>query len=225
MLIRGNTVAAVALLLGWLASPQVLAQDQVAYDLVQDTTVRVMEVVVAADDYVESDPERYYSQIQDLLDPLIDFRGFARSVMGPYASSERYRSLDEAGRKQLAADLDHFTAVMRESLVRTYSKGLLAFGGSRIELVLPEGEAAGDAKSTRLSVRQLIYADNPKPYVVMYQMGRDKSGDWKLRNVIIESVNLGAIYKDQFLASAREQAGNINAVIDSWTTVVVDVES
>lgn len=225
MLIRGNTVAAVALLLGWLASPQVLAQDQVAYDLVQDTTVRVMEVVVAADDYVESDPERYYSQIQDLLDPLIDFRGFARSVMGPYASSERYRSLDEAGRKQLAADLDRFTAVMRESLVRTYSKGLLAFGGSRIELVLPEGEAAGDAQSTRLSVRQLIYADNPQPYVVMYQMGRDKSGDWKLRNVIIESVNLGAIYKDQFLASAREQAGNINAVIDSWTTVVVDVES
>jgi phospholipid transport system substrate-binding protein len=225
MLIRGNTVAAVTLLLGWLASPQVLAQDQVAYDLVQDTTVRVMEVVVAADDYVESDPERYYSQIQDLLDPLIDFRGFARSVMGPYASSERYRSLDDAGRKQLAAELDRFTAVMRESLVRTYSKGLLAFGGSRIELVLPEGEGAGDVQSTRLSVRQLIYADNPQPYIVMYQMGRDKSGHWKLRNVIIESVNLGAIYKDQFLASAREQGGNINAVIDSWTTVVVDVES
>ncbi|MEZ7942594.1 MAG: ABC transporter substrate-binding protein [Halioglobus sp.] len=225
MSFRGNTVGAIALLLGWLASSQVLSQDQVAYDLVQDTTVRVMEVVVAADDYVDSDPERYYGQIQDLLDPLIDFRGFARSVMGPYASSERYRSLDEAGRKQLAAELDRFTAVMRASLVRTYSKGLLAFGGSRIELVLPETEDNGDADSSRLSVRQLIYADKPQPYVVMYQMGRNKSGDWKLRNVIIESVNLGAIYKDQFLASAREQAGNIDAVIDSWTTVVVDVES
>ena len=225
MSFRGNTVGAIALLLGWLASSQVLSQDQVAYDLVQDTTVRVMEVVVAADDYVDSDPERYYGQIQDLLDPLIDFRGFARSVMGPYASSERYRSLDEAGRKQLAAELDRFTAVMRASLVRTYSKGLLAFGGSRIELVLPETEDNGDADSSRLSVRQLIYADKPQPYVVMYQMYRNKSGDRKLRNVIIESVNLGAIYKDQFLASAREQAGNIDAVIDSWTTVVVDVES
>jgi phospholipid transport system substrate-binding protein len=216
MSFRGNTVGTIALLLGWLASSQALAQDRVAYDLVQDTTMRVMEVVVA---------ERYYGQIQDLLDPLIDFRGFARSVMGPYASSERYRSLDEAGRKQLAAELDRFTAVMRASLVRTYSKGLLAFGGSRIELVLPEGDDAGEAASSRLSVRQLIYADKPQPYVVMYQMGRNKSGDWKLRNVIIESVNLGAIYKDQFLASAREQAGNIDAVIDSWTIVVVDVES
>ena len=87
MSFRGNTVGKIALLLGWLASSQVFSQDQAAYDLVQDTTVRVMEVVVAADDYVDSDPERYYGQIQDLLDPLIDFRGFARSVMGPYASS------------------------------------------------------------------------------------------------------------------------------------------
>jgi phospholipid transport system substrate-binding protein len=218
---------ALAFLLGWTGNSQILAQDQGqdAYALVQDTTEQVMAVVVAADDYVDSDPERYYSQIQDLLDPLIDFRGFARSVMGPYASSERYRALDEAGRKQLIAELDRFTAVMRASLVRTYSKGLLAFGGSRIELVAPEGDAAAGAGNATLSVRQLIYADKSQPYVVMYQMGRNKSGDWKLRNVIIESVNLGAIYRDQFLASAREEAGDIDAVIDSWTTVVVDVEN
>ena len=225
MSFRRKIVGMVAMLLGSIASSQVSAQDQVAYDLVQNTTEHVMAVVVAADQYVDSDPERYYGQIQNLLDPLIDFRGFARSVMGPYASSERYRSLDETGRQQLIAELDRFTAVMRASLVRTYSKGLLAFGGSRIELVVPESDAAGDAGSSRLSVRQLIYADKTQPYVVMYQMGRNKSGDWKLRNVIIESVNLGAIYKDQFLASAREQGGNIEAVIDSWTTVVVDVES
>ncbi|MDG2046004.1 MAG: ABC transporter substrate-binding protein [Halioglobus sp.] len=225
MSFRRKIVGMIAMLLGSIASSQVSAQDQVAYDLVQNTTEHVMAVVVAADQYVDSDPERYYGQIQNLLDPLIDFRGFARSVMGPYASSERYRSLDETGRQQLIAELDRFTAVMRASLVRTYSKGLLAFGGSRIELVVPESDAAGDAGSSRLSVRQLIYADKTQPYVVMYQMGRNKSGDWKLRNVIIESVNLGAIYKDQFLASAREQGGNIEAVIDSWTTVVVDVES
>ena len=225
MSFRANTVTTAVWLLALLISSQVSAQAQDAYALVQDTTVRVMDVVVAADDYVESDPERYYGQIQDLLDPLIDFRGFARSVMGPYASSERYRSLDKAGRKQLVEELDRFTAVMRASLVRTYSKGLLAFGGSRIELVPPTDSGVEGEKSSRLSVRQLIYADKPQPYVVIYQMGRDKSGDWKLRNVIIESVNLGAIYKDQFLASAREQNGNIDAVIDSWTTVVVDVDS
>ena len=49
-------------------------------------------------------------------------------------------------------------------------------------------------------------------------MGREKSGGWKLRNVIIEDVNLGEIYRDQFLTSAREQDGNLEAVIDTWTS-------
>ena len=211
-------------LLATMIAPQVTAQDDAAYDLVQDTTVRVMEVVVAADEYVETDPERYYLQVQGLLEPLIDFRGFARKVMGPYGSSKRYRSLDEAGRVQLRDQLDRFTEAMRSSLVRTYSKGLLAFGGSRIELLPPEEPVEGETNSTRVSLQQLVYADRALPYEVLYQMGKQKSGDWKLLNVIIESVNLGEVYRDQFLASARERDGNLNAVIDNWSIVVVEVD-
>lgn len=193
-----------------------------AYEVVQDATVQVMDVVAAADEYVDEDPDRYYQQVQDILDPVIDFRGFARSVMGPYASSERYRSLDEAGRVQLRAQLDRFTEVMRLSLVRTYSKGLLAFGGSRIEVEKP---AAEDDAGSRVGVRQLIYSDDPEPYVVLYQMGKTKSGSWQLRNVIIESVNLGEIYRNQFQAAARKQGGDLDSVIDSWTTATVEVDT
>ncbi len=214
--------ASVACLLASLISVQASAQEHAAYTLVDETTAQVMDVVVDAKAYADSDPERYYSQIQGLLDPLIDYRGFARKVMGPYASSDRYRSLDEAGRQKLVDQLDQFTAVMRASLVRTYSKGLLAFGGSRIELESPDDDASS---SSRQSLRQLIYADRRDPYVVIYQMGREKSGEWKLQNVIIESVNLGEVYQDQFLASAREQDGDLDAVIAGWTTVVVDVDA
>jgi len=228
MVYRKFRVGAVLVwLLAATASAGVAAQEHAAYDLVEKTTRKVMDVVEAADAYVETDPERYYRQIQDLLDPLIDYRGFARKVMGPYASSARYRSLDDSGKQQLKDQLDRFTAVMRASLVRTYSKGLLAFGGSRIELVPPnpqEAVEAGDTDTARLSVHQLIYADRQKPYEVIYQMGEEKPSQWMLRNVIIESVNLGEVYRDQFLASARELNGNLDEVIAHWTTVVVDVE-
>ena len=63
MTFRGNTVGTVALLLGWLASSQVLAQDQVAYDLVQDTTVRVMAVAVAAATMSISEPLKKMSSL------------------------------------------------------------------------------------------------------------------------------------------------------------------
>jgi phospholipid transport system substrate-binding protein len=195
------------------------AVSMTAHDVVRDTSDRVMSVVTAAQDYADEDPERYYSEIQGILDPVVDFRGFARGVMGPYASSERYRSMDEAGRARLRAQLDRFTEVMRVGLVRTYGKGLLAFGGSQIEV----SEAApGEAEMSRVSVKQLVFSAGAEPYVLMYQMGKDKSGDWKLRNIIIESVNLGEIYRSQFEAAARKHDGDLDAVIDSWQAVEVE---
>lgn len=204
----------------WLAA-SVWAQGSVvtAHAVVDDTTQRVMAVVAEADSYVEEEPERYYQQVQAILDPVIDFRGFARSVMGPYASSERYRGLDAAGQAELREQLDKFTEVMRLGLVRTYSKGLLAYGNSRIEVFAATDEDPAGGKAT---VRQLVYNSQPEPYVLIYQMGRDKSGDWKLRNIIIEGVNLGEIYRNQFEASARKNDGNLDAVIASWTAVEVE---
>ena len=197
---------------------QAMAQPPSAHEVVEDATQRVMTVVAEASEYADEDPERYYRQVQEILDPVIDFRGFARSVMGPYATSERYRSLDEAGQARLRAQLDEFTEVMRLGLVRTYSKGLLAYSGSRIEVfaISDEEEASG-----RAAVRQLIYSGQAEPYVLLYQMGRNKSGQWQLRNVIIESINLGEIYGSQFEAAARKYDGDLDAVIANWETVEV----
>ena len=193
-----------------------------AHDVVREASEKVMQVVEEAQGYAEEDPDRYYGEVQAILDPVIDFRGFARGVMGPYASSDRYRSLDEAGRAELRDQLDRFTEVMRVGLVRTYSKGLLAFGGSRIEVSAP---APDEAEQRRVAVEQLIYTEGTQPYILIYQMGRDKYGDWKLRNVIIESVNLGEIYRNQFQAAARKEDGNLDAVIDSWSAIEVEDES
>jgi phospholipid transport system substrate-binding protein len=212
---RRDAVIALFGLLGLLFTLQVQAEEASAHAVVRAATDNVMAVVREAQGYADEDPERYYQQVMSVLDPVVDFRGFARGVMGPYASSERYRSLDEAGRKQLAEQLDRFTQVMREGLVRTYSKGLLAFGGSRIELSNEGSEQSGESRAT---VKQLIYSDAIEPYVVMYQMGRDKTGTWKLRNMIIESVNLGEIYRNQFESAARRYEGDLDRVIANWTT-------
>jgi phospholipid transport system substrate-binding protein len=105
--------------------------------------------------------------------------------------------------------------------VSSYSKGLMAFSGSRIELAKPDPK---DAASTHVSVQQLIYSENIQPYVLLYQMGLNKkSQQWELRNLIIDSVNLGEIYKSQFQAAARKKEGDLDAVIDQWTTG--DIES
>jgi len=181
--------------------------------VVSSATDRVMNIVRDARNYYHDNPEKYYQSIKREFNDFVDFRGFARGVMGRYATSARYRDLDEQGRKKLKAQLDSFSEVVQESLVRTYSKGLLAFGGSRIEL---DFTSEIDLKKTKVSVRQFIYSEEPEPYVVIYQMRKIKDGSWKLRNMIVEEVNLGQIFRSQFEAAALENDGNLDNVISNW---------
>ncbi|MEP5764804.1 MAG: ABC transporter substrate-binding protein [Halieaceae bacterium] len=189
--------------------------DNSAYDVVQLTTDRVMAVVDEANGYASEDPERYFQELQGVLDEVVDFAGFSRSVMGEYATKKRYKSLSPEGKKELRAQVTRFTEVMRVGLVRTYGKGLLAFGGSRVEVQQPEA-GQGDAK--KAVIKQLIFSDAPDPYVIEYQMRRSKDGSWKLRNLIVETINLGVIYRNQFQAAAKDASGDLNAVIDNWST-------
>lgn len=209
-------VAGLAMVVGLLASSFTSAEEQTAEEALGKTTDEVLAVIEEASEYVREDPDRYYQRVNEVLEDAVDFRGFARGVMGDYASSERYRTLDGAGREKLREQLDRFTEAMRDGLVRTYSRGLLAFGGSRVELDR-EGSTSGDeGNPDRATLRQLIYSDGSDPYVVVYQMAKDRDGKWLMRNLIVENVNLGQIYRSQFEASARKFNGDLDKVIADW---------
>lgn len=183
--------------------------------VLEDLTARVLAVIDEARAYVDEDPQRYYDAVHEVLDPFIDYRGFARGIMGEYATGARYRSLDKVGQAALRDQLDRFSETIRIGLVRTYGKGLLAFGGSRVELDDTDGAEDG---AQRAALRQLIYSDAAQPYVMIYQMARDRQGVWRLRNLVVENINLGQIYRSQFEAAARRFNGDLDAVIDNWST-------
>ena len=226
--LRGGALRRLAMLAGVMVTVAAMAAGSVARAVEQDprsaaqtlreTTEDVLEVIENAQGYVDEDPERYYQAVHEVLDPVVDFRGFARGVMGDYATSERYRSLDEAGREKLREQLERFTETMRKGLVRTYSKGLIAFNGSRVEL----DEEGSREEGGRATLKQLIYSDEAQPYVVTYTMGRERDGSWLIRNLIVEDVNLGQIYRSQFEASARKYDGDLDTVIANWTAEGLD---
>jgi len=212
-----SALLALVMLLAGVAQAMV-TENRSATETLRETTERVLTVIDSAQSYVDEDPERYYEAVHEVLDPVVDFRGFARGVMGDYATSERYRSLDEAGRQQLREQLERFTETMRRGLVRTYSKGLLAFNGSRVEL----DDESSREEDGRATLRQLIHSDEAQPYVVTYTMARERNGRWLIRNLIVEDVNLGQIYRSQFESSARKYDGDLDKVISNWSAEGLD---
>lgn len=187
-------------------------ESQGPHEVIREATDNIIQVVREAPGYYDSEPERYFAAIGEQLDTIVDWRGFAKGVMGDYASGNYFRSLDADGQAKLRGQLEAFTVVMREGLIRTYSRGLLAFGGSEFRL-LDEVENPGARVQ---SLTQTVTSDDGSEYVLRYQMGQYRDGSWKLRNLIIENINLGEIYRGQFAAAARDAEGDLDAVIATW---------
>jgi len=210
-------IAALSVMLSFPVMSQSEAQGP--QEAIRVATDNIIEVVREAPSYYDSDPDRYFAAIGAQLDAIVDWRGFAKGVMGDYASGNYFRSLDAEGQAKLRDQLEAFTVVMREGLIRTYSRGLLAFGGSEFRL-LEEVENPGARVQ---SLTQLVTGDDGSEYVLRYQMGQYRDGSWKLRNLIIENINLGEIYRGQFAAAASEADGDLDSVIATWN--VDDTES
>jgi len=189
------------------------ADDESPKPIIEWTTDNIMSIVEGAPEYFDDDPERFYGEIGAVLDKTIDWRGFARGVMGEYASTARIRNLDDAAKAELRSQLEEFTAVMKTGLIRTYAKGLLAFSGSKFEVKDPELPSP-DARTA--SVTQLVYGNGGSTYTVRYQMGKYRDGKWRLRNLIVENINLGQIYQNQFAAAAEAASGDVAVVIATW---------
>ena len=183
--------------------------------VITEVTEQVMRVVAEADMYFDEDPDRYYREIDSALAVVVDWRGFATAVMGEYYS--RGRSMDSDGRANLKRQRDEFAQTLREGLIRSYAKGLLAFGGA--EMVVKGVEAS--PQSARIaSVTQLVYGEADRVYTIRYQMGQYKDGSWRLRNLIIETINLGEIYRNQFVALAKDANEDLDLVIAQWNETI-----
>ena len=165
------------------------------------------DLLVTMEEYrqtVNQDPEPFFQFLEERLEQIVDFQWIAGNVMGPY-------------RKQASAEQrQRFAEVFRRSLVETYGRGLLAYSDEKIEVVAPAEDISA---KRRVFVKQEIYGKT-EIYPVTYTMAKNKQQQWKILNVMINGVNLGKTFRNQFVQAARNNGDDIDKVIASWSTSV-----
>ncbi len=190
--------------------------------LIREATGKIIVAIEEAKQYYDTEPERFHAAIDEILFPLIDFRSFARGVMGKHGSRRYESSLtDESAKQAFQARVDAFTEKFKQGLVATYAKGLLTFQGEEID-VLPVKEDMTAGKS--VNVVQKIHGDGSEPVLIRYKMRQNSDGQWKVRNVQLQSINLGKVYRNQFASAARQYNSDIDKVIANWVVESQDVE-
>lgn len=202
MRVLTNVVLALAMSFPLLAN----AAATTPHEVVEETSNRVMAVLDANRDTYKQDTDAFVEGLNEVLDPVVDFQGIARSVM-----TVRY------SRQATDEQMQRFIDTFKRSMVEFYGNALLDFDSGRIK-VLPDS-GRGQQSADRTSVQMEIRASNGNIYPVTYTMV-NLDGQWKVRNVIVEGINIGLLFRDQFAQAMQANRNNLDAVIDGWGSVV-----
>ena len=193
-------IAAMGLLLPALAQANATPQD-----IVEDTSNRVMAVLDANRETYRNDVEAFTEGLNEVLEPVVDFDGIARSVM-----TVRY------SRSATDEQMQRFIDTFKRSMVQFYGNALLDFQSGEIT-VLPANNR--EPRPDRASVDMQVKAGDGQVYSATYTMSL-VGEQWKVRNVIVEGINIGLLFRDQFAQAMKTHRNDLDAVIDNWGSVV-----
>ncbi len=193
---RGLLAALVSLPMLAVAAPS-------AHDVVKGTTDQLLSDLKANKDSYKQNPQAFYDSLDRILGPVVDSEGISRSIM-----TVKY------SRGASDAQMKRFENNFKRSLMQFYGNALLEYDNQDIR-VLP-AKAEGDE---RASVGMEVKDSKGTVYPVSYTMVQ-LGGQWKLRNVIINGINIGKLFRDQFADSMQRNGNDLDKTIDGWAEVV-----
>ncbi|MCL9803276.1 ABC transporter substrate-binding protein [Pseudomonas sp. AKS31] len=175
------------------------APGQSAHDLVQDTTNRMLADLAANKEKYKQDPQGFYTALDTIVGPAVDAEGISKSIM-----TVKY------SRNATPAQMKTFEQNFKKGLFQFYGNALLEYNNQGISV-----DPARDESGDRTSVNMTVKGSNGAIYPVQYTLEKI-SGEWKLRNVIINGINIGKLFRDQFADAMQRNGNDLDKTINNW---------
>ena len=179
-----------------------ILSDEDPYIFIDENAQKMVRVLTEDSSLFETDRVLYENKIKEIFEPMIDFRRVAASVMG-----KKYYLL--ATKEERA----EFVLIFRDSLLDTYAETLAQWGDSTITTEFPKNK---EELSKNVEVKQTLDTGTSK-YPISYKLRKSKDG-WKIVNIIINGVNLGLTFRNQFQALAVSHNENISDTLRNWVS-------
>jgi len=181
------------------AFPLLSLAAQTPHDVVQGTTSELLSDLKANKEQYKSNPNAFYDALNRILGPVVDADGISRSIM-----TVKY------SRKATPEQMQRFQENFKRSLMQFYGNALLEYNNQGIVV---DPAKADDGK--RASVGMKVTGNNGAVYPVQYTL-ENIAGEWKVRNVIVNGINIGKLFRDQFADAMQRNGNNLDKTIDGW---------
>ncbi|MDT8880376.1 ABC transporter substrate-binding protein [Halomonas saccharevitans] len=178
-----------------------LMADQGPERMIRDSIDDLMTRIEGRESYFADHLDELEAIVDDSLEDVADFRYIGASVMGRYFGNATPQQRSR------------FVETFRKTLIDTYSKGLVTFDYREIRVLDNQQASRFDDQA---SVAMEVVASDGSVYPVSYSLRLD-DGQWQVVNVIVNGINLGLTFRNQFDQAMRDNNRDYDAVIDGWS--------
>ena len=196
------TMKSILILLGLITLPILTIAQSNPENFIDDRAQEMVNVIRSNKSLYSSNPEQFKAKINFIFEPMVDFRRVGASVMG----KKYYRASTKDQRLR-------FISAFKTSLLDTYSSTLAQWGDQTIDTHFSQKTVFAKTED----VNQSLVASN-SIYPITYKVRDDGKGNWLIINIIVNGVNLGLTFRNQFQALALEHNENIDDIINHWSS-------
>ena len=147
----------------------------------------------------DENPEAFKERLKNIWEPMVDVKVVSRLIL----SSKIYTSATESQKKL-------FEERTKKLLLDTYVSTLLEF--DNYQIVTDEDIKV---KKNRFEVSINFFSDS-NSFVTKLTVYKNSLGQYRIVNIIVDGINLGLIFRNQFQDAYLENNSNLDIAIESW---------
>jgi phospholipid transport system substrate-binding protein len=194
-----STVQRVLIAMAFLVGNVYSAALPAPHQLVQESVDEVLAVVRQIDSTANIATEDV-NEFLVTLEPVVAFDAIARAVVGSHGSA-----LNDTQQSR-------FSEKFKRTMTRFYMESMVTFGVQDVTVRQPQDF---DASAPRARVRMDAVDRRGNAYEINYTMV-NSDGQWQMQNMIVDGVNVGLTYRNQFDSAMSTNDGDVDRVIQNW---------
>ena len=188
-----------------LSQPLVSDDEENAFNFINENAVYFLTIIKTEGSKYDEKPDEFKEKLKNIWEPMVDVGLVSRLIL-----SKAYKTATE---EQILL----FQTRTKKLLLDTYITALLEFEDYELETSRKIKENKN--KTLEVEINFFSASDSFKAKFTLY---KNKQGDLKIINIIIDGINLGLTFRNQFQDNLKNENYDLDKAIETWKPLYID---
>ena len=188
-----------------ISSPLASDDNENAFNFINENAVYFLTIIKTEGSKYDEKPDEFKEKLKNIWEPMVDFSLVSRLIL-----SKAYRTATE---EQILL----FQTRTKKLLLDTYITALLEFEDYELETSRKIKENKN--KTLEVEINFFSASDSFKAKFTLY---KNKQGELKIINIIIDGINLGLTFRNQFQDNLKNENYDLDKAIETWKPLYID---